>query len=494
MRVLRLMVKSVADKHGGTEKRRQHWWAHLATFAHWLSSRVVAQVSRLRSSVPPCQSNAAFRLMSAALLMAAACGGEPVAEWLTGRTLFLSETTAGVGTPTHVLRRRHGPPAMDLGRAFSCALCHNVPLHDGGAGATIIRAGIGRSTPHLFGAGAREQIAQAIAAALTAAADRSGDGLVGPDDRPYPAAEVHGIAFGRWDGPAGRPELDPAVVLLPMSADRMPINVNAASFVGWRVTVAAFGWGEVPGRPAIDGSALRTFISGAFAQHAGLQADDTTVGGRSPLGAALQRHTAIDPGRRRDASGRSLDDPDGDGVTSELSVAQISALERFLLDHPEPPAPATDPAATAGHARFRAIGCADCHTPDWSFPDVADRRALGWTWSATGATPGPRAPGPLEVRGIYSDFRSHDLGPALHMNQDDGTVITTLRTPPLWGVASSGPWLHDGRALDLTTAIRAHGGEAADSAAAFAAFAPAGRAEVLAFLQSLRLQAIGGRR
>ena len=38
---------------------------------------------------------------------------------------------------------------------------------------------------------------------------------------------------------------------------------------------------------------------------------------------------------------------------------------------------------------------------------------------------------------------------------------TEWRTPPLWGVANSGPYLHDGRAETLDEAIRLHGGEAA---------------------------------
>jgi len=441
-----------------------------------------------------------LRLIGATLLLTAAWGEAldqrhedqscaALDQWREGRALFLRETLPGVGAPTHVLRRRDGRPALDLGRAFACALCHNVPLGDGGAGATILRAGAGRSTPHLFGAGAREQVAQAIAADLMAAADRTGDGLVGPADRPFPPAEVQGVSFGRWDDGRGRPDLDAAIVLRPLAAKGMAVAAEDARFVGWAISVPAFGWGEDAMRPALDGTALRSFISGAFAQHAGLQADDPATGLRSPLGAALLPHAAIDPGRRRDAAGVSRDDPDGDGVLSELRSADITALERFHLDHPEPPPPRLEGAAAAGRQRFEAIGCATCHRPDWAFPAVADRRALAWTWTATGAWPAPRPPGPLAVTGIYSDFRSHDLGPALHLVHDDGTVIKRVRTPPLWGVASSGPWLHDGRALDLDDAVRAHGGDAAASAAAYADDA-ATRDEVLAFLLALRLRAV----
>ncbi len=37
------------------------------------------------------------------------------------------------------------------------------------------------------------------------------------------------------------------------------------------------------------------------------------------------------------------------------------------------------------------------------------------------------------------------------------------KTPPLWGVADSAPYLHDGRAKSLTDAIQWHGGEADES-------------------------------
>ena len=37
------------------------------------------------------------------------------------------------------------------------------------------------------------------------------------------------------------------------------------------------------------------------------------------------------------------------------------------------------------------------------------------------------------------------------------------QTPPLWGIADSAPYLHDGRAETFHDAIMAHGGEAQDS-------------------------------
>ena len=60
-----------------------------------------------------------------------------------------------------------------------------------------------------------------------------------------------------------------------------------------------------------------------------------------------------------------------------------------------------------------------------------------------------------------------------------------LRTPPLWGLAHSGPFLHDGAAATLPAAIAGHYGEGSGARAAFDAAAPATQADLLRFLESL---------
>ncbi|HWE36272.1 MAG TPA: di-heme oxidoredictase family protein [Isosphaeraceae bacterium] len=127
-----------------------------------------------------------------------------------------------------------------------------------------------------------------------------------------------------------------------------------------------------------------------------------------------------------------------------------------------------------GRAVFDRIGCATCHAPK-----------LG------------------EVDGLYSDLLLHDLGARL---VDAGTyygdsspapappgVLASgpaaageWRTPPLWGVASSAPYLHDGRAATLSEAIGLHGGEAEATASRYAALPRAEQQSLLAFLHSLQ--------
>ncbi|MGZ8163649.1 MAG: di-heme oxidoredictase family protein, partial [Methylobacter sp.] len=62
------------------------------------------------------------------------------------------------------------------------------------------------------------------------------------------------------------------------------------------------------------------------------------------------------------------------------------------------------------------------------------------------------------VRNIFADFKRHDLGPAFHERNYDGTLLTETMTEPLWGVATTAPYGHDGRSINLEEVILRHGG------------------------------------
>lgn len=125
----------------------------------------------------------------------------------------------------------------------------------------------------------------------------------------------------------------------------------------------------------------------------------------------------------------------------------------------------------AGKSLFATAGCADCHTPDL----------------------GP-------VRGVYSDLLLHRMGQQLEgggsygapppplpdFSPGDGPLPDEWRTPPLWGVADSAPYMHDGRAATLEQAIELHAGQAARAARAFAEMKPGEKQELVAFLKTLR--------
>jgi hypothetical protein len=91
------------------------------------------------------------------------------------------------------------------------------------------------------------------------------------------------------------------------------------------------------------------------------------------------------------------------------------------------------------------------------------------------------------IRGIYSDFKYHDVGEAFYQMQFDGTFIRKWRTPPLWGVGTTGPYGHDGASLSLHDVIVRHGGEALTSRKAYTNLNEKQREQLIAFLNSLVL-------
>lgn len=156
----------------------------------------------------------------------------------------------------------------------------------------------------------------------------------------------------------------------------------------------------------------------------------------------------------------------------DMTAEDLAALSSFVAALP-PPKLAYDFAderdVIEGETLFRTTGCAVCHVPD-----------VGG------------------VVGIYSDLLLHEVGTTGSVAYY-GTPIgptppsfdivraTEIRTPPLWGVADSAPYLHDGTAKTLEAAILRHTDQAEQSAKHFVNdLSDAERAKLLAFLGSLR--------
>lgn len=182
----------------------------------------------------------------------------------------------------------------------------------------------------------------------------------------------------------------------------------------------------------------------------------------------------------------------------DLSADQCDCLAEFVASLPRPVvrAPETPDHGVeiaAGHKIFAAMGCAVCH-----------REKLG------------------DVNGIYSDLLLHDMGQSLSGSGFYGTNVSNVefvkakdgsepipvnrdvpgrpsrekpptfgagarewRTPPLWGLRDSAPYLHDGRAETIADAIVMHDGEGAMAAQAFEKLTPEQRRQLDMFLQSL---------
>jgi CxxC motif-containing protein (DUF1111 family) len=160
----------------------------------------------------------------------------------------------------------------------------------------------------------------------------------------------------------------------------------------------------------------------------------------------------------------------------DLSQEQCDQITAFVLSLPRPvERPPVESAARnqaeAGKKLFHKIGCADCHTPNV---------------------------GPIE--GLYSDLLLHRMGKELEgggsyndppvplpdLPPEEGPSPGEWRTPPLWGVADSAPYLHDGRAATLEDAIKLHAGQGAAAAQRFGALAPAEQGWLIVFLKTLR--------
>ena len=91
------------------------------------------------------------------------------------------------------------------------------------------------------------------------------------------------------------------------------------------------------------------------------------------------------------------------------------------------------------------------------------------------------------MRDIFTDFKRHDLGPNFWERNFDGTLQREFMTEPLWGVATTAPYGHDGRSINLREVILRHGGEAQAARDAFAALPDEGERQLLEFLESLVL-------
>jgi cytochrome c peroxidase len=99
---------------------------------------------------------------------------------------------------------------------------------------------------------------------------------------------------------------------------------------------------------------------------------------------------------------------------------------------------------------------------------------------------------------ILSDLRLHNMGSGLADSVSQGVDVSTtppvppplFLTRPLWGVADTGPWLHDGRARTLKEAIGFHdspGSEATPIIQAFNKLTAVDQQAVVNFLLAQRL-------
>jgi CxxC motif-containing protein (DUF1111 family) len=153
-----------------------------------------------------------------------------------------------------------------------------------------------------------------------------------------------------------------------------------------------------------------------------------------------------------------------DPATGKAGIDMLTDFQRFLA----PPAPvALTVRGVAGKAQFETLGCALCHVPELK----------------TGVS--PVAALSQKTIALYSDLLLHDMGALGDGIAQAAAQPGEFRTPPLWGLRASAPYLHDGRAANVDAAIRAHDGEGRIARNRYVALPAARRAELLEFLNSL---------
>lgn len=211
----------------------------------------------------------------------------------------------------------------------------------------------------------------------------------------------------------------------------------------------------------------------------------------------------------------------------DISEEQCQKLTKYVASLPAPTELVRRdlPAIRLGKVQFYRVGCNDCHVEDVGpakslFSDlllhdmgsklqapspapVSDSSSdvkfisLKFGGAPTAGyygSPNNRYPEPLE----FASFRRSKTPkfPAVEIGLKDDQPLPSAkgtwdamqrmwRTPPLWGVADSGPYLHDGRALTIDEAIRMHGGEASESVQKYENMTERNRDKLLTYLNSL---------
>ena len=252
-----------------------------------------------------------------------------------------------------------------------------------------------------------------------------GKGEVGGDD-----TEVHASKFtdnqcdelAKQGGPVFRQHAN--------QGDPPPIPADAT--IGRRTTPALFGFGLID---AVPDAEILTGVGHAGGRAARLPDGRLGRFGRKATDATLSEFST---GAFRVEQGIE--------VPAELSPADRDLTVDFMRFLAPPDRP---PQQRKGAHVFQRIGCADCHTPSMKT--------------------GPSSVKALAHKEVflYSDLLLHDLGPALADLCRGVAKPAEFRTAPLMGLRFKTTFLHDGRALSLTSAIVQHAGQAQPSVDAF---------------------------
>lgn len=380
--------------------------------------------------------------------------------------VFRAEDGFGA-TSGSTLRRVH-QGAYGGPDTFACADCHGLGGPDGagtltqnaffrGDGDTPATALV-RSPPHALGLGFVQAIAAEMSAELDALRSEAMTDAAESGASVTVALVAKGVEFGHLTAdPGGHVDTD----------DVRGVDAD--------LVVRPFGWKGTF-------ATLRRLVEDAARVHFGVQSHVLALGYEQ------------DPDPDLLGPGPDWWDPDGDGKQRELEEGALTATAVYLamLEAPQilPPHDTGLRERWAdGSALFDFVACDDCHrrelvlySPFWDeAPDTTGGEPvrISLLQDGEGPKPSPRV-------ALFSDLRRHDMGPDLaEPVAVRGIPPATFLTRPLWGLAETGPFLHDGRAATIAEAIEAHGGEALAARDAYLALSERDRASLHVFLLSL---------
>ena len=371
--------------------------------------------------------------------------------------------------------------AFGAPEAQSCVTCHNLGGDDGAGdnnhnifqiGDGINRAsGVARNPPTVLGNGLRQRVGEEMTtdlqnelAAAKASAKSTGVAVT-------KALTSKGISFGS----------------LIANPDQT-VNFGGVKGVDTDLIIKPFGW---KGREAT----LRRFVEGGFRVHFGMQSGPQVKANCPTNGVPTTNVNLLGTA--------NCPDPDGDGVVDEVTEGQLSAMATYMgLREIPVRVPAISAAAqtraNSGETLFKNVGCTSCHTQNMKL-NVPIHTEKADTTGGKGITidlrienldpkPPVAADGSMTIE-VYSDFKRHDVGTALADSKAFNQIAANqFITPPLWGIAVSAPYLHDGRARTLQDAILQHAGDAQTVRNSFAALTADQQSQIVEFLLTLGRQ------
>ena len=177
----------------------------------------------------------------------------------------------------------------------------------------------------------------------------------------------------------------------------------------------------------------------------------------------------------------------------DISDAECNDMTAFVASLPPPrrlqPATAEeDLRARHGKTQFAKIGCAVCHRSTlYSIDGIySDLLLHDMGRSLSDPLPSPAPDPPKIPERPTSAYYGGVIPPETRISPGEMQVFKQKwKTPPLWGMRDSAPYLHDGRAATVEEAVGWHGGEALQSAKKFANMSKEDRADVVTFLMTL---------